>query len=1487
MTNISENVEPWAGPTGIKPLDSGSVNREVNAIKHPPRPPIAARHKRGATARSAMSSAELEMLGTNFTEEHVDYLSVRGITKEVAAQIYKVDGSDLVIPYRDLNGQIYPILSEDEIVDGGAYIVRRVFPTTIPKFRSPPKAGNRPYFSPLAPRGVFEQIDIPLVITEGPIKADACFAAIPKDFAFVALSGTWNWLDKRGDDGIWRNSNDERELIPELKALPMAGRQVIVMFDSDISANRNVYQAAKSLLAWCQQRGAKIYQVLLPTEPDGSKNGADDYLRRYGAENLIALISNPEPVGWPLPAPLLDKNGELRRDYTPAELKWLFKEAGAISDIEARDMLIRALPSRTGWKYVDLLHKIDSGSEQGSGADSLFIRDDFYNESLSLDSRWIVPGMVPRGEAIVLTADPGVGKSLLAYLLMYCVATGSPFLGHPIAKGRVLIIQLEEGPTSFQARTEALGFDKLPKGVNGDWDASLSFDLAIPSHVETLRSMLRNYDVCMVDSARAAGRSFSVDENHADFGRIVIRPLVKKLFNGADCAGIIIHHNAKGSGKAAGTQDISAAVWGVFNLTIVPGAEKGANGVPNELYLTSDKVRDGDPIKWHLRRDRTDGADGSGNGWNYTLLDELQYMAPDLGLRERFALVLMSAEEPLTLREISSRLGIPPAIDGRVSATLRSQASRDTAIRRWRITEKAADGSSLYFMPLDMRGADGGGMSHSAECNQPPSPPAAEIINHATTLSYQGDSGLRSLLSSTSVNPKPDEAVLGDVEPVLHNLVVTQPPITLSTTGGLRTSPKTEGGEGGTPLLPQARSAFAVPNDGLRTNCCRGQRSRPLTKRRNNTSPTHKLEIADEGALGLPIPAGPLIDPSSDSPLVIDLETKSASLLWTPSTEESPFVRLVGSDYGIATDPSLLTEHRGCFVAHNGFGFDFVALARHYCWDLLDLGDACRLIDTMVLAMLREKRMHSPDPDKTVSGIGINYKQNWALDPLAERITGTGKTDNLDELAVAAARASGLTGTVMELKAEGYSLIPRNLPAYSAYLKGDVEATRAVFNHYGELSEYEQREMRLMTRLVNGITVAGLRIDVELLERRIAEREAELNSLRVKLTSKYSLTGFRKDGKPAAKLCGTEAGKTAIEKAAIEIGLKLPRSKKTNQISLAKDGLLELLEIAQQEQKQDQVDLLEIVMAENGQTHIYGSVKSHLHADGRVHPTIAPAQASGRFSITNPGMTIFGKRGFDLVAQREIVLPDTDEHVLFACDLAQIDMRAMAVHSQDKQYMRLFLPGLNPETGKPYDAHQGIADAVQLTREMAKKIGHGWNYGMGLDRIIANGVDRALASKFLDGMQRRFPKLVAWKKGDLLQRAQSGLPLDNGFGRQMQCDKRRAFTQAPALMGQGTARDLLAECILNLPIDIVRMLRLQIHDELLFSLPRDRAQEIADQISETMTFQWAPRPDMEKIWIMCSASGFGRNWAECYTGSETMLLVDDAGKKFKYTKLPK
>ena len=205
----------------------------------------------------------------NLRKEHIDYLKERRVTSELLHSNYFSDSDDLNIRYLDPEGKPYKNSKGDD------YVVRRLFPTGKPKFKAPRGSGSRPYFSPLMPDSYLEDINIPLVFIEDPVKVDACYQAIPTGFCFIGLTGTWNTKDRRDENDKWDQDNDTR-LLPELKAILMRGRKVIILFDSDIEDNISVDDAATDIGNWTRKRGARPHRCTLPSEPDSSKNGADD-----------------------------------------------------------------------------------------------------------------------------------------------------------------------------------------------------------------------------------------------------------------------------------------------------------------------------------------------------------------------------------------------------------------------------------------------------------------------------------------------------------------------------------------------------------------------------------------------------------------------------------------------------------------------------------------------------------------------------------------------------------------------------------------------------------------------------------------------------------------------------------------------------------------------------------------------------------------------------------------------------------------------------------------------------------------------------------------------------------------------------------------------------------------------------------------------------------------------------------------------------------
>jgi DNA polymerase-1 len=574
-----------------------------------------------------------------------------------------------------------------------------------------------------------------------------------------------------------------------------------------------------------------------------------------------------------------------------------------------------------------------------------------------------------------------------------------------------------------------------------------------------------------------------------------------------------------------------------------------------------------------------------------------------------------------------------------------------------------------------------------------------------------------------------------------------------------------------------------------------------------------------------------------------DLETGSADKLYSHPRDGS-YLRLMGTiingQPALTTNRFELTEALGSadvIFGHNIFRFDLPALAVHAKADYAAL--AAKAVDTILLA-----RLYDPP-----SARGLTKPGYYGLDALAVRLGHPGKAGDLKALA----KEFG-----------GFDQIPTDEPRYREYLTADLQATQAVMRElWSTINDYARREMRIAA--IQGLmSVSGWRMDTELLSRRIAS-DAVLRAnaykaldrdfnLKVSGKAPFSsrqgqallIEAFERLGVALNHFPHTATHRMNTSTAAMGDGLVIVTedgNKVTYQAILRRYGADPAIH-----------KLCHLVQVIGGLSSKYGEIDKYL-VDGRLHGGIGEDQASGRWAMTKPSLTNVGKRG-DKLRVRQVFLPEPG-HVLLSADLDQVDMRALAALSQDPAYKALFDPG--------QDVHAEIAQLVlgdRSRREEAKPIGHGWNYGRSARTISeSTAIPLEVVLRFDAAMRERFPRLCRWRD-EVRERAQLGAFLDNGFGRKMRCDPYRAYTQAPALMGQGGARDLMCHALLRLHPSVHPMLRAVVHDEVVLSVPAEYADDVAAHVKSAFTFEWGGVP------ITAGVSRPSPNWAACYRKEE-------------------
>lgn len=644
-----------------------------------------------------------------------------------------------------------------------------------------------------------------------------------------------------------------------------------------------------------------------------------------------------------------------------------------------------------------------------------------------------------------------------------------------------------------------------------------------------------------------------------------------------------------------------------------------------------------------------------------------------------------------------------------------------------------------------------------------------------------------------------------------------------------------------------------------------------------------------------------------------DLETGNADLLYKWS-EPEPFIVLCGwiedGVTHVTNDPAELLEvlmAADIIYGQNIYAFDIPALAIHAGANYEAL--MAKAFDIMILA----QEEHPPAP-KTMPTVLYN------LQAIAERVGVEGKTDSakrlsnrvIEELATEA--AEGLTGreaqkAKREVRARykelgAYHLVPWWDPELIEYLEGDLVSTEEVFRKlWKHMNRSVSRDELENFRNLNRMTFLGCRIHIPTADLRVAEENARVAEARMQLTE--LCPGIPEDREsPLA----TIPGKEAFEKGLLEAGVKpehIPRTPKTGAVTTARDALSsgDWVVTVEREQKRydartkesyiqirkarerrpglrqlyadnEQVkEMCELATIISGKSRKFAEIRNKTGPDGMVHSKIGDLQVSRRVAFIKPSITNVGKRGVGL-QQRSLIIPRQPDEVLMCSDLSQGDMRIMAALSQDPEYMKLFVGDR--------DAHAEVAVALLGTKELqelaaeigalnalmelstmylrdqAKAIGHGVNYGMGIDSTIANtGLPREIVERYFRMRAQTYRVLNRWTDG-ARKEAESGWIRDNGFGRSMRCDPLQAHTQGPALYGQSGTREIIMRGVRQMPLWVRQMLLMVVHDEVVLSVPRERYEEVAMIVQESLRVTW------RDVFFDCDVSNPGENWGECY-----------------------
>jgi len=277
---------------------------------------------------------------------------------------------------------------------------------------------------------------------------------------------------------------------------------------------------------------------------------------------------------------------------------------------------------------------------------------------------------------------------------------------------------------------------------------------------------------------------------------------------------------------------------------------------------------------------------------------------------------------------------------------------------------------------------------------------------------------------------------------------------------------------------------------------------------------------------------------------------------------------------------------------------------------------------------------------------------------------------------------------------------------------------------------------------------------------------------------------------------------------------------------------------------------------------------------GKIHTTFQQTVTStGRLSSINPNLQnipIRTERGKEI---RKAFVPSSDKNVLVSADYSQVELRIVAAMANDESMIQAFQQQQDIHTiTASHVFHVSSKEVTKEQRRYAKTVNFGILYGMsafGLaDRLhIPQGEARQLITNYYSS----FPKVEQFMNGimefarkngyveTLLGRRRYIRDINSGNSMLRKAAERNAIN-API---QGTAADVIKIAMIRIYKELkIRSLNtkmvLQVHDELVFDVPLEELDIIAEIVPELMSTAL----EME-VPLMAELS-FGKNWYEAH-----------------------
>lgn len=244
--------------------------------------------------------------------------------------------------------------------------------------------------------------------------------------------------------------------------------------------------------------------------------------------------------------------------------------------------------------------------------------------------RWIVQDWVPVGVVTALYGDGGIGKSLAAQQLMTSVATGAPWFGLDVSRGRTLGVFCEDDEDELHRRQEAineslgitmagLGDLRLLSRLGED-NSLVQFDGGPRQLTQLHADLLATCEAWRPDLVILDTAADLYPDNESDRSKVrwFVQTALASIARKMQCGLVLLAHPSV-AGMASGEGTGGSTAWN--------------NTVRSRMYLSRAKGEDADPDARELSRKKANYAPRDALvrlTWRAGVLTETGTLAPQL-----------------------------------------------------------------------------------------------------------------------------------------------------------------------------------------------------------------------------------------------------------------------------------------------------------------------------------------------------------------------------------------------------------------------------------------------------------------------------------------------------------------------------------------------------------------------------------------------------------------------------------------------------------------------------------------------------------------------------------------------------------------------------------------------------------------------------------------------------------------------------------------